>query len=76
MNRPVKTKGVTMQVFTVDMIQELIDALGWTQKEVCAYVGCSEQSMTRWLKGRNTNKLRPVHRSKFIELRNQLKGES
>ena len=55
-------------IFTTDMIEPLINRVGWTQKEVAEFVGCTEQSICRWKKGRNSNKLRPEHRNNFIKL--------
>ncbi len=54
--------------FKADMIPELIERLGWTQKELADAVGASEQQMTKWKKGRSTKKLTAKHRKGFISV--------
>ncbi len=53
-------------IFKTYMIPELVERLGWTQKELAENVGASEQKMTGWMKGRGTKKLTAKHRKNFI----------
>ena len=53
-------------VFNASMIPELIDRLGWTQKELAETVGASEPKMSNWMKGRGSKKMTARHRRGFI----------
>lgn len=53
-------------IFKTHMIPELVESLGWTQKELAEAVGASEQQMTKWMKGRSTKKITARHRKGFI----------
>ena len=55
-------------IFTADMIPKLLAILGWTQKELAEAVGASEQQMTRWMRGRGSNKMRTTHREGFVKV--------
>jgi len=69
-------------IFKVDMVEQLINLIGWDYHEVATYIGCDKRSVAGWVGG-EVDKLSSKFRLRFIDLMKdhgitveQLKGES
>lgn len=77
MNQSIKgITGGTMELFNADEIPDLIDRSGWNRQEWADYMEVSTNTIASWYKGKKKKTVKNTHRTLFIAVRNQLKGES